>query len=74
MFRFFPSRGPHGSIYQTSDGVTYVRTPFGTRKLDPAVGPSLYSLQLMFIRATTMRRLVHAACLVVGFIIGAIIL
>jgi len=38
---FIPTRGPLGSVYQTQDGMVYVRTPFGHRKIEPSIGRSL---------------------------------
>ena len=70
---FYPTRGPAGSIYQTRDGKCYVRTPFGTRSLPSEVGPSLYSLQLQFVYAATVRRVAHALFLAVGLVYGFIV-
>lgn len=71
--RFYPTRGVHGSTYMTSDGVVYVRTPWGTRRLDAAVGHPIHSLQSAFVRITTRRRLIHTAFAIGGIIVGAII-
>ena len=71
---FFPSRGVHGSTYMTSDGQVYVRTPWGTRKLDAAVGHPIHSLQTAFVRITTRRRLIHAAFAIGGLIVGVVLM
>lgn len=39
---FHPSRGPAGSMFRDTAGTVYARTPFGIRRLDPAVGTSLF--------------------------------
>jgi len=70
---FHPARGQYGTTYQTADGATYVRTPWGTRRLDNAVGPCIHEAQRIFARATTMRRFVHAVSFVIGLAIGIVI-
>jgi hypothetical protein len=70
---FHPARGQYGTTYQTADGKTYVRTPWGTRVLDNAVGPCIHEAQRIFARATSMRRFVHAVYFVVGISLGAIL-
>ena len=67
---FHPARGQYGTTYQTDDGVTYVRTPWGTRVLDNAVGPCIHEAQRIFARATSMRRLIHAVYFVGGIALG----
>jgi hypothetical protein len=69
---FHAARGQYGTTYQTADAQTYVRTPWGVRKLDAAVGPCIHEAQRIFARATSMRRLVHVVAFVVGFTIGII--
>jgi hypothetical protein len=70
---FHPARGQYGTTYQTQDGKTYVRTPWGTRALDNAVGPCIHEAQRIFARVTSMRRFVHAVYFVVGIALGAIV-
>jgi hypothetical protein len=70
---FHPARGLYGTTYQTQDGTTYVRTPWGTRVLDNAVGPCIHEAQRIFARATSMRRLIHAVAFVVGLGVGILV-
>lgn len=70
---FHPARGLYGTTYQTADGKTYVRTPWGIRELDTAVGPSIHEAQRIFARATSMRRFVHVVFFVVGSVIGYLV-
>lgn len=67
---FYPSKGLYGTVYQTADATVYVRTPWGTRRLDNAVGPCIYEAQRIFARATAMRRLIHAVSFVIGLAVG----
>lgn len=67
---FHPSRGLYGTTYQTADAKTHVRTPWGIRELDSAVGPVIHEAQRIFARATSMRRFIHAVCFVVGLAVG----
>jgi hypothetical protein len=69
---FHPARGLYGTTYQTADGKTYVRTPWGIRELDAAVGPTIHEAQRIFARATAMRRFVHAVAFVVGLVLGIV--
>lgn len=68
---FHPTRGPNGSIYQTFDGKTYVRTPFGTRVVDSTVGPSLFYAYRLRHRTLVLGML---CSLVVGVVLGALTL
>lgn len=45
--RFYPSSGPTGSCYQTSDGQVYVRTPWGNMRVgNDTIGNALMTAQV----------------------------
>lgn len=72
--RFFhSSRGVIGSTYQTQDGKHYVRTPWGHRVLDAAVGPSVYGLQVSFVKAITRVRLTALLSGLAGLVVGVLL-
>lgn len=67
-----PSRGPVGSCYQTHDQQVYVRTPWGSRKVDNAVGPALMMAQYHHTILHQLRRRLMLTTGLVAFIAGAV--
>lgn len=67
---FHPTRGPVGSVFQTQDQQVYVRTPWGFRKVDVAVGPSLVLAQDKHKMLHSLRRRLILFAGLVGFFGG----
>lgn len=72
------SRGPVGSVYSTTDGQFYVRTPWGTVKVDNnAIGISIDQMQQRHdwyqkrFRTTVTKM---AGAFLVGFVAGVVTL
>jgi len=70
---FHPSHGPIGSVFQTQDNAVYVRTPWGLRKVDGAVGPSLILAQSGHVMLHQVRRKMILVTGLVAFIGGLVI-
>lgn len=68
-----PSRGPIGSVFQTQDQQVYVRTPWGFRKVDGTVGPSLVLAQTDHLLLHSLRRRLMLVTALVAFIGGLVV-
>jgi hypothetical protein len=72
-----PSRGPFGSVFQTQDQQVYVRTPWGLRKVEAAVGQSLVAAQAKNDLLHSLRRrlifVTGLSAFAVGLVVGILV-
>lgn len=71
--RFYPTRGPVGSIYETMDGVFYCRTPSGHAKLPTWSGICLYEFQTNMVSALRKAEGAASTALVRGGLFGTLL-